>query len=71
MTDFKLTGSGLESELPAFIRHMAETDPAMADLFSSLASTLTDVSTDEERRTARASFNSKMKTALLAGLTAS
>lgn len=68
-TNLELGGSGLESELPAFIRHMTQTDPAMAALLESLLPTLTNVSTEDERRAARASFNSKAKATLLASLT--
>ena len=56
--DFRLTGAGLESELPAFVEHITNINPAMAKVFLKHLSILKEASTEEARRAARASFNS-------------
>lgn len=68
--DFRLTGSGLESELPTFVEHMSNINPAMAEVFSKHVSVLRAASTEETRRTARTRFNSAVRAELLAGLAA-
>ena len=66
--DFRLTGAGLESELPAFVEHITNINPAMAKVFLKHLSILKEASTEEARRAARASFNSSAKADLLARL---
>lgn len=58
---FKLTGSGLESELPAFIEHLTAIDPIMAQVFSKHLPHLKDAATDDLRRAARATFNAAVR----------
>lgn len=64
--DLKLSGSGLETELPEFLSHLASAQPRLAAIFTQHLPILREASTDDTRRVARAQFNSAVKASLLA-----